>query len=110
MKQKPKPPQSLTDHAAKFFARVVDDYAVDDAAGLELVAQAAHALDRAEAARALVTLHGVAVVDRWGQLKTNPATLALRDAEASFRASLKALGLEDEPAPIKPTRPTSGGR
>lgn len=91
------PPEGLSKPTAKWWRSVREDFNIEDAAGLALLTAAARALDRAEQARKLIDEHGVAVKDRFGQLRSNPAVAAERDAQATFRASLRELGLDLEP-------------
>lgn len=63
------------------------------------------AFDRMNEAGALVDQHGVAVLDRYGQLKSNPATSVERDARAQMLAAFKQLGLDILP-PQRPGRPS----
>ncbi len=78
--------------------QVREDYGICDAPGLALLDQAALALHRAEQARALLAAEGLVLRDRFGQIKPHPANVIVRDAEASFRAALKDLQLDLEPA------------
>lgn len=94
---KTRTPEGLSRTAGAWWQSVRDDFNIEDAAGLALLTAAARALDRAEQARVLIDAHGVAVLDRFGQLRSNPAVAAERDAQATFRASLRELGLDLEP-------------
>jgi phage terminase small subunit len=101
----PKPAASLSAEAKKLWADLTREYAISDAGGLAILARACESLDAMRAAEALVREHGVCVVDRWGQLKTNPATLAARDARAGFLRALAGLRLDIEPLRDAPGRP-----
>lgn len=92
------PPSGLCDTAATWWRATQDEYGIADSAGLALLEQAARALDRAEAARALLAKDGLVQADRFGQPKPHPGCVILRDAEASFRSSLRDLRLDVEPA------------
>ena len=46
------PPRKLGEHGSALWARVMAEYQIADAGGVELLAQACGALDRAEALRA----------------------------------------------------------
>src|SRR5690554_1800037 len=95
-----KPPSHdpLPAHLARWRNQVRDDYEISDAPGLALLDQAALALHRAEQARALLAAEGLVLRDRFDQIKPHPANVIVRDAEASFRAALKDLQLDLEPA------------
>ena len=94
----PTPPASASDAAAAWWRSVREEYGIDDAAGLALLEQAALALTRAEQARELLAREGMVTRDRFDQPKPHPATIIVRDAESSFRSSLRDLRLDAEPA------------
>ena len=50
--------------------------------------------DRATAARQMVEKDGLALADRFGQLKAHPATVIERDAKMAMLRALRALGLD----------------
>jgi hypothetical protein len=50
-----------------------------------------------EQASALIAEHGAVTVDRFGQLRPNPATTIERDSRAAMQSALKALNLDLEP-------------
>lgn len=92
----PTPPASVSDAAAAWWRSVREEYGIDDAAGLALLEQAALALTRAEQARAAIDRDGLTVTDRFGCVKHHPLLPHLRDAESSFRSSLRDLRLDVE--------------
>lgn len=92
------PHDTLPAHIAQWRDQVRKDYGIEDAPGLALLEQAALALHRAEQARELLARDGLVMRDRFDQPKSHPAAVIARDAEASFRAALRDLQLDLEPA------------
>lgn len=92
------PSDPLPTHIKRWRDQVRKDYAIEDAPGLALLEQAALALHRAEQARELLAKEGLVTRDRFDQPKPHPAAVIARDAEASFRAALRDLQLDLEPA------------
>jgi P27 family predicted phage terminase small subunit len=100
-KSKPKPPESLSKEAKTWWQQLVDQFEIDDAAGLMLLQQAMHAFDETVVAKAAIEKDGAVIEDRWGQKKQHPAVLNLRDARNLMLRSLKALNLDVQPgAPL----------
>lgn len=73
--------------------RVLHDFELGDAAALVTLAEACHALDLLEAARAELRRDGPTFRDRWGQPRPHPAAQIARDSRAGLLACLRALGL-----------------
>lgn len=93
----PKPPTGLSLAAGKWWKKLLDEYGIDDAAGLLLLETALQAHDRMHQARDLIAKYGAVTSDRFGQLRPNPATTIERDSRAAMMAALKALNLDLEP-------------
>lgn len=72
---------------------LMETYSIDSGAGLLLVQQAAHALDQALEAEALIREHGMVTMGERG-LRPNPACSISRDARNRLLAALRALNLE----------------
>jgi hypothetical protein len=68
-----------------------------DAAARILIEMAMSSLDEARAAEQLIEKHGQLMPDRFGQLKTNPAVLVLRDSRLSLMRAIRLLNLDVEP-------------
>jgi phage terminase small subunit len=100
-----KPPDHLKPDGAELWASIQKEYAVCDGAGLALLTAAAEALDRMRAAQAAIATHGEMVLDRYQQLKTNPACVLERDSRVGFLAALRQLNLDIEPLRDGPGRP-----
>lgn len=97
MKSTPKTPPGLSPAAATWWRKLTSEYQVDDAAGLLILQTAMEAFDRMHQARALIDKHGAVTLDRFGQLRPNPATTIERDTRAAMLAALKSLNLDLEP-------------
>jgi hypothetical protein len=65
-----------------------------DAAGETVLAEACRSLDRADQARAIVSVEGVVVRDRFGQVRPHPGVAIERDARSAAVHALDVLGLE----------------
>lgn len=90
-------PTHLKTDGMTLYEAVQADYGIDDGAGLTLLATAAESLDRLREAQAQIDEHGQLILDRFGQLKANPACGIERDARRDLMAALKALNLDLEP-------------
>ncbi len=100
-----KAPSHLTAEAKKIWGEILDEYSIDDAAGLRILRVALEAFDRAQAARATIDGDGMTVKDKFGQTKPHPLLPIERDSRAAFLAGLKALNLDLEPLRDRPGRP-----
>lgn len=98
-------PQHLGEHGAELYRSIGDEYQLDDAAGMALLATACECLDRIKAAQAAIAKHGELVTDRYGQTKVNPACGLEKDSRNGFLAALRALNLDLEPLRDAPGRP-----
>jgi len=105
---KPTPPRGLSPEARRWWHALVQEYAIEDHAGLLLLGQAMQAFDRAQEAKKLIDTEGLTVVDRFGQHKAHPAATVERDSRAAMISALRALNLDLEPLRDRPGRP--GGR
>lgn len=92
-----KTPPSLSAAAKAWWIKLTAEYQLEDAAGLLLLESAMQAFDRMHQASALIAKHGAVTVDRFGQLRPNPATTIERDSRAAMLSALKALNLDLEP-------------
>lgn len=98
------PPKSLSPVAKDWWRRLHSEFDLSDEAAAFLLETALRAFDRMNQAAALVEKHGVAIADRFGQLRANPAVSAERDSRAAMLAAFKQLNLDVLP-PLKPGRP-----
>lgn len=100
-----RPPSGLSPAAVAWWKRLHAEFDLDDAGAAFLLETALRAFDRMGEAAALVDTHGVAVSDRYGQLRANPAVAAERDARAAMLGAFKQLNLDVLP-PQRPGRPS----
>lgn len=103
---KKSPPSHLSTEAKALWRSLATEHEIDDAAGLLLLCTALEAFDRMRQSQAMIKAHGVAITDRYNQVKANPAVAAERDSRAAMLASLKALNLDMEPLRDSPGRPS----
>lgn len=73
------------------------EYDLTDQAGLFLLETALRAFDRMNQAGELVDKHGPAIMDRYQQLKANPAVAAERDARSAMLGAFRALNIDVVP-------------
>jgi len=104
MHKEKRAPSHLNTHGRRLWREIVTGYELDDPAGLALLTTACECLDRMRAAQQAIAEHGEMVLDRYQQLKTNPACVLERDARNGFLAAIRALNLDILPAG-KPGRP-----
>ncbi|SIQ11250.1 hypothetical protein SAMN05421829_102332 [Aromatoleum tolulyticum] len=108
----PKPPRApadLSPAARKLWAKLHDDYVIDDAARLATLHEGLRAYDRAAEAAAIVTAQGITVLDRYGVPKVNPAVDVEHRSRTLFLAAMKQLQFKvDDAPPPKIGRPPRG--
>jgi P27 family predicted phage terminase small subunit len=108
----PKPPAGLSRKAAAFWRKVLVTYELGPA-GLELLASACRALDRAEQAAAVLAEEGITSLDRYGSPKAHPACEIEARSCRSFAAFVRQLGIEtddDTPSPASAPRVRYGAK
>ena len=110
MKTDRKPPKHLSSEAKREYSKIVQEYSLDDDAGLLILQTAMEALDRLRDAQAQIKRDGSSVRDRWGQLKPHPLLPTERDARSQLLAGLKALNLDLEPLHDRPGRPSGSAK
>jgi P27 family predicted phage terminase small subunit len=103
------PPRSLGNHGQALWNRVTNEYAVEDAAGRELLTLACQALDRAESLRQTIDNDGELLHTRTGHVKEHPALRHELASRAFVAKMLLRLGLDVEPMRPGPGRPPSHG-
>lgn len=101
-------PPGLSAAAKTWWKKIITEYEIEDAAGLLLLETALQAFDRMHDARALIEKYGAVTLDRFKQLRPNPATTIERDSRAAMCAALKALNLDLEPLRDGVGRPAGG--
>ena len=101
------PPKTLSPAAASWWKRLHAEFDLGDEGPAFLLESALRAFDRMNEAAALIDKHGVCTLDRYGQLKPNPAVNVERDSRSAMLQAFKSLNLDVLP-PLKVGRP--GGR
>jgi hypothetical protein len=96
-KAAPRPAKALSPEAKAWAGQLIEEFTIDDAAGLMLVQLAAEALDTMRAAQTEIERDGLTVLDRFSQRKQHPSVLVERDARTAVQRSLKALNLDITP-------------
>ncbi|WP_224982718.1 phage terminase small subunit P27 family [Geomonas agri] len=100
-----KVPKHLSKEAKAQWKRLLDEYGIEDEAGLLILQTGLEAFDRMRQAQAVIAEEGLTVKDRFDQAKAHPLTTVERDARAAMLAALKALNLDLEPLQDRPGRP-----
>ena len=99
------PPAHLSAEAKTLWKKLIEEFSIDDEAGLLLLGTALESFDDMRAAQLIINRDGPIVKDRFGQFRQHPATLVLRDSRNLMLRSLKALNLD-----ISPGSPLAGGK
>lgn len=92
-----KSPSKLSADAQTWWDKIKLEYGIRDQAGLLLLQCALEAFDRMRQAQATIEEHGICIVDRYNQLKSNPACAVERDSRSQMMQALKLLNLDLEP-------------
>ena len=90
------PPRPLGEHGRALWNRIQAEFGIADSGGIELLAQACAALDRAEALAELIAREGEIVHGRAGP-RVHPAFRFELSARAFVCRSLERLGVTLEP-------------
>ena len=99
----PPAPPALSAQTRKWWRRILSEFELDLPA-LLLLEQALLCFDRILEARAAIEKDGAVVRDRFGQVKTHPATLLERDNRGLMLRYFQAIGLNLEPLADSPGR------
>lgn len=89
----PSPPRPLGQHGLAFWKVVHQEYVVEDAAGMQILANACAMLDRAEALSALIEEQGLVLRTRNGGMRANPAVAAELAARGFINRAIGRLGI-----------------
>jgi hypothetical protein len=87
------PPRPLGIHGRSLWDRIMSEYDIRDAGGVELLTQACQALDRAEALREQIESDGEVIRVR-GLVKAHPALRDELNARAFCTRTLQRLNLD----------------
>jgi hypothetical protein len=104
----PQPSRPLGEQGRALWDRILSEYVVDDASGIELLTQACQACDRAEALAAHVAADGEIVRTPNG-IKAHPGIKEELACRGFVVRTLARLGLNYEPLRSGPGRPPGGG-
>jgi P27 family predicted phage terminase small subunit len=105
MKKASRPPSHLSKEGKKIYRELLEEFAIEDCAGLKILRVSCEAFDRAQAAREQIEKEGMTVTDKFGQEKVHPLLPVERDSRSAFLAGLKALNLDIIPTRDGPGRP-----
>ena len=97
MRDLPPAPSDLGEHGRRLWISITGEFAIDDAAGLVLLEQAAQAADRVAALRELIDQQGEVIMVR-GQPKAHPALRDELQGRAFIARTLDRLNLQ----PLQP--------
>ena len=92
----PPPQRTLSQEATDLCATLAKEFRISDTEGKALLRIVGESFDSMAEAQRLIDLHGAVTVDRFGQLRGNPACAILRDARASYMRALRELNLSAE--------------
>jgi hypothetical protein len=87
----------FSNEGQNLFKKLVHEYQIEDAGGLAILRTAIDAFDRMKKAKAQIDVEGMAIKDKWGQLKAHPLCAVERDSRSQFLAALKQLNFDIEP-------------
>jgi len=90
---KQKAPSHLSADSKKLFAAIIEDYEIDAAGEMVLIATL-EARDRRDQARAAIATAGATITDRFGVIKASPWTAIERDAATTMMRGFRLLGLD----------------
>ena len=102
------PPRTLGDSGLSLWNRIMSEYRIEDCGGLEILAQACQALDRAETLRSEIE-RGGDVLRLQGTVRDHPALKHELANRAFIVRTLVRLGLNFEPVRAAVGRPGYGG-
>ena len=102
------PPRTLGDRGLSLWNRIMSEYRIEDCGGLEILAQACQALDRAETLRSEIERDGD-VLRLQGTVRDHPALKHELANRAFVVRTLARLGLNFEPVRAAVGRPGYGG-
>lgn len=101
MTKRSKAPEHLGELERDLWVTITRDYALDDAPGLALLAQALEAHQLARECRETIDKEGLMIAG-----KPHPLLITLRDARKCFGVFLKQCNFDLEPLHGRPGRPS----
>jgi len=103
--QPPGPPENLKRYGRALWNQIQSEYGIADAGGLEMLAQACAAADRAEQCAKKIAREGLTVTNASGSQHEHPVLRCEQAARSFVVKTLKSLGLHVEPLKRGPGRP-----
>ena len=103
-------PDHISDDARVLGKKLLDEYEINDIAGVAILIKILEAWDTADNAQKIINKQGMMIVDRFGQSKPNGLLPVLRDARSQFLAGIKALHLEITEPENEIGRPAGQGK
>jgi phage terminase small subunit len=94
--QKLKIPAHLSPASKKLWKWSVENYDIDELSA-PLLQDYIEAIERKDAARAIIAAEGENIKDRFGVSKAHPALSTLRDASTAMARNFRMLGLDQAP-------------
>jgi P27 family predicted phage terminase small subunit len=99
------PPENLKRYGRSLWAQIQDEYDIRDSGGVEMLAQACAAADRAEDCAKKIAREGLTVTNASGSQHEHPLLRCEQAARSFVVKTLKSLGLHIEPLKRGPGRP-----
>lgn len=106
LNNKPKKPKHLSKEGQSLWDKLLNEYSIEDEAGLLILQTAIEAFDRMREAQSIIKTEGLTVLDRFDQKKAHPLTTVERDSRSAMMQALKSLNLDLEPLQDRPGRPS----
>jgi hypothetical protein len=103
------PPRNLDNHGRSLWDRIMREYDIRDAGGLELLLLACEGIDRIWALRQEIARDGAVIRLRNGAIKEHPALKAEIAVMSFVTRTLARLGLDVEPVRPSVGRPSGTG-
>jgi hypothetical protein len=98
-------PAHLGAYGREFYLVMIEEYGIEDAAGLALLARASECLDRIRQAQAAIDQHGAILLVN-GKPTANPASKLEKESRDGFYAALRLLNVDSAPKAVgRPPRP-----
>jgi len=94
----------LSAQATKLKKSLIEEYQIQDEAGLAILDTAVEAMDLMRQAQRVVAKAGLTVKGDRGQEKAHPLLSVIRDQRSQFLMALKHLNLDLEPLRDRPGR------
>jgi P27 family predicted phage terminase small subunit len=100
-----KAPKHLSKEGQTLWNKLLNEYSIEDEAGLLILQTAMEAFDRMREAQAIIKVEGLLLPDRFAQMKAHPLTITERDSRSAMMQALKSLNLDLEPLQERAGRP-----